>query len=126
MGQKFFDMHESSRLNMSFKCSGSFNIIYIMRTSTTNERRKQLRRINVTAFLTWCPCDDMDFAQNGLKRFSARFVKFNGGMRPASEFAYHGVADGFACLRPSYARLPPRTPKEKPALQGPELLRLTP
>ncbi|OHJ92694.1 hypothetical protein A7S87_01080 [Salmonella enterica subsp. enterica serovar Rubislaw] len=32
MGQKFFDMHESSRLNMSFKCSGAFNIIYIMRT----------------------------------------------------------------------------------------------
>lgn len=31
MGQKFFDMHESSRLNMSFKCSGAFNIIYIMR-----------------------------------------------------------------------------------------------
>lgn len=31
MGQKFFDMHESSRLNMSFKCSGTFNIIYIMR-----------------------------------------------------------------------------------------------
>ncbi|AWE20609.1 hypothetical protein DO829_02910 [Salmonella enterica subsp. enterica serovar Montevideo] len=25
MGQKFFDMHESSRLNMSFKCSGAFN-----------------------------------------------------------------------------------------------------
>lgn len=33
MGQKFFDMHESSRLNMSFKCSGAFNIIYIMRTN---------------------------------------------------------------------------------------------
>ncbi|EAN4857879.1 DUF29 family protein [Salmonella enterica subsp. enterica serovar Kentucky] len=33
MGQKFFDMHESSRLNMSFKCSGVFNIIYIMRTN---------------------------------------------------------------------------------------------
>lgn len=32
-GQKFFDMHESSRLNMSFKCSGEFNIIYIMRTN---------------------------------------------------------------------------------------------
>lgn len=31
MGQKFFGMHESSRLNMSFKCSGAFNIIYIMR-----------------------------------------------------------------------------------------------
>ncbi|EAN2234605.1 hypothetical protein D9848_20470 [Salmonella enterica] len=33
MGQKFFDMQESSRLNMSFNCSGAFNIIYIMRTS---------------------------------------------------------------------------------------------
>ncbi|OZU00331.1 hypothetical protein CCO44_01225 [Salmonella enterica subsp. enterica serovar Glostrup] len=32
MGQKFFDIHESSRFNMSFKCSGEFNIIYIMRT----------------------------------------------------------------------------------------------
>lgn len=30
MGQKFFDMQESSRLNMSFNCSGAFNIIYIM------------------------------------------------------------------------------------------------
>ncbi len=27
MGQKFFDIHESSRFNMSFKCSGEFNII---------------------------------------------------------------------------------------------------
>lgn len=34
MGQKFFDMHESSRLNMSFKCSGSFNIIHLMRTKS--------------------------------------------------------------------------------------------
>ncbi|HIA0813398.1 TPA: hypothetical protein ACWOXJ_000403, partial [Salmonella enterica subsp. enterica] len=51
---------------------------------------------------------------------------FNGEMRPASEFDYHGVADGSACLRPSYARLLPGTPKEKPALQGPELLWLTP
>ncbi|EBM0642701.1 hypothetical protein DP615_03510 [Salmonella enterica] len=33
MGQKFFDMQESSRLNMSFNCSGAFNIIYIMRTT---------------------------------------------------------------------------------------------
>ncbi|EJA36483.1 hypothetical protein SEEN202_01759 [Salmonella enterica subsp. enterica serovar Newport str. CVM 35202] len=33
MGQKFFDMQESSRLNMSFNCSGAFNIIYIMRTN---------------------------------------------------------------------------------------------
>lgn len=32
IGQKFFDIHESSRFNMSFKCSGEFNIIYIMRT----------------------------------------------------------------------------------------------
>lgn len=32
MGQKFFDMHESSRLNMTFNCFGAFNIIYIMRT----------------------------------------------------------------------------------------------
>lgn len=31
MGQKFFDMQESSRLNMSFNCSGAFNIIHIMR-----------------------------------------------------------------------------------------------
>ncbi|EAS9244352.1 hypothetical protein EI639_01440 [Salmonella enterica] len=30
---KFFDIHESSRFNMSFKCSGEFNIIYIMRTN---------------------------------------------------------------------------------------------
>lgn len=28
MGQKFFDMHESSRLNMSFKCSGEFNLCW--------------------------------------------------------------------------------------------------
>ncbi|EBY7359088.1 hypothetical protein D6J38_00535 [Salmonella enterica subsp. enterica serovar Tennessee] len=41
MGQKFFGMHESSRLNMSFKCSGAFNIIYIMRTIIAKgERRK--------------------------------------------------------------------------------------
>ncbi|EBK4546455.1 hypothetical protein DMU05_04310 [Salmonella enterica] len=38
MGQKFFDMHESSRLNMSFKCSGAFNIIYIMRTNIESDR----------------------------------------------------------------------------------------
>lgn len=37
MGQKFFDMHESSRLNMSFKCSGEFNIIYIMRTNVESD-----------------------------------------------------------------------------------------
>lgn len=41
MGQKFFGMHESSRLNMSFKCFGEFNIIYIMRTIIAKgERRK--------------------------------------------------------------------------------------
>ncbi|EAP1246057.1 hypothetical protein D5430_11020 [Salmonella enterica] len=38
IGQKFFDMHESSRLNMSFKCSGAFNIIYIMRTNVESDR----------------------------------------------------------------------------------------
>ncbi len=27
IGQKIFDIHESSRSNMSFKCSGEFNII---------------------------------------------------------------------------------------------------
>ncbi|EAA9733337.1 hypothetical protein BZH78_02830 [Salmonella enterica] len=45
MGQKFFDMHESSRLNMSFKCSGSFNIIYIMRTMMM-ENEKQPPSVN--------------------------------------------------------------------------------
>lgn len=40
MGQKFFDMHESSRLNMSFKCSGSFNIIYIMRIIMTEDGKQ--------------------------------------------------------------------------------------
>ncbi|EBX2553781.1 hypothetical protein DRK70_01935 [Salmonella enterica subsp. enterica serovar Nima] len=68
MGQKFFDMHESSRLNMSFKCSGEFNIIYIMRTTATGRRRKRLHRINATPFLTMCPCDGMSFAGNGLQR----------------------------------------------------------
>ncbi|ORG53912.1 hypothetical protein B5Z81_22445 [Salmonella enterica subsp. enterica serovar Typhimurium] len=38
MGQKFFDIHESSRFNMSFKCSGEFNIIYIMRTNGKDGR----------------------------------------------------------------------------------------
>ncbi|EAN2280685.1 hypothetical protein D6F94_01425 [Salmonella enterica] len=38
MGQKFFDMQESSRLNMSFNCSGAFNIIYIMRTNIESDR----------------------------------------------------------------------------------------
>lgn len=46
MGQKFFGMHESSRLNMSFKCSGSFNIIYIMRARIT-EGEKQPQRESV-------------------------------------------------------------------------------
>lgn len=45
MGQKFFDMHESSRLNMSFKCSGEFNIIYIMRTIIA-EGEKQHPSVN--------------------------------------------------------------------------------
>lgn len=33
MLRTLFDIHESSRFNMSFKCSGEFNIIYIMRTN---------------------------------------------------------------------------------------------
>lgn len=45
MGQKFFDIHESSRFNMSFKCSGEFNIIYIMRTIIA-EGEKQHPRVN--------------------------------------------------------------------------------
>lgn len=45
MGQKFFDMHESSRLNMSFKCSGVFNIIYIMRIRIA-EGEKQPPSVN--------------------------------------------------------------------------------
>ncbi len=45
MGQKFFDMHESSRLNMSFNCSGAFNIIYIMRTMIM-ENGKQPPSVN--------------------------------------------------------------------------------
>lgn len=68
MGQKFFDMHESSRLNMSFKCPGTFNIIYIMRTKAYNNDGKRLRRINATVILTVCPCDGMSFAGNGLQR----------------------------------------------------------
>ncbi|EBN8528515.1 hypothetical protein D1X48_06745 [Salmonella enterica] len=51
----------------------SFNIIYIMRTSATDRRRKQLHRIDATPFLTWCPCDDVAFEKNGLKRLSARY-----------------------------------------------------
>lgn len=73
MGQKFFDMQESSRLNMSFNCSGAFNIIYIMRTTTSGRRRKRLHRINATPFLTWCPCGDVAFTQNGLQRVSVRY-----------------------------------------------------
>lgn len=46
MGQKFFDMHESSRLNMSFNCSGAFNIIYIMRTMMM-ENGKQPPSVNL-------------------------------------------------------------------------------
>ncbi|EBU9349471.1 hypothetical protein DMU95_15420 [Salmonella enterica subsp. enterica serovar Angoda] len=45
MGQKFFDIHESSRLNMSFNCSGAFNIIYIMRTMMM-ENGKQPPSVN--------------------------------------------------------------------------------
>lgn len=45
MGQKFFGMHESSRLNMSFKCSGAFNIIYIMCTKIA-EGGKQPPSVN--------------------------------------------------------------------------------
>lgn len=45
MGQKFFDIHESSRFNMSFKCSGEFNIIYIMRTIIA-EGEKQPPSVN--------------------------------------------------------------------------------
>ncbi|EBI3587497.1 hypothetical protein D0C32_00855 [Salmonella enterica] len=44
MGQKFFDMQESSRLNMSFNCSGAFNIIYIMRTSAQISQKSARRR----------------------------------------------------------------------------------
>ncbi|EAS3693278.1 hypothetical protein D5677_04035 [Salmonella enterica] len=50
MGQKFFDMHESSRLNMSFKCSGAFNIIYIMRT---NGKDGGIWRESLTLAVNW-------------------------------------------------------------------------
>lgn len=50
MGQKFFDMHESSRLNMSFNCSGAFNIIYIMR-SMMMENGKQPPSVNLSLVL---------------------------------------------------------------------------
>lgn len=45
MGQKLFGMHESSHLNMSFKCSGAFNIIYIMRIKIA-EGEKQPPSVN--------------------------------------------------------------------------------
>ncbi|WP_207782961.1 hypothetical protein, partial [Salmonella enterica] len=50
MGQKFFDMHESSRLNMSFKCPGTFNIIYIMRTNAKDGR---IWRESLTLAVNW-------------------------------------------------------------------------
>ncbi|EBZ2822740.1 hypothetical protein D9P34_02330 [Salmonella enterica subsp. enterica serovar Agona] len=50
MGQKFFGMHESSRLNMSFKCSGAFNIIYIMRT---NGKDGRIWRESLTLAVNW-------------------------------------------------------------------------
>lgn len=49
MGQKFFDIHESSRFNMSFKCSGEFNIIYIMRTIIA-EGEKQPPSVNQLSY----------------------------------------------------------------------------
>ncbi|EBU7733219.1 hypothetical protein DK731_10885 [Salmonella enterica subsp. enterica serovar Newport] len=49
MGQKFFDMQESSRLNMSFNCSGAFNIIYIMRTIIA-EGEKQPPSVNQCSY----------------------------------------------------------------------------
>ncbi|EBH3434467.1 hypothetical protein FKM25_01205 [Salmonella enterica subsp. enterica] len=50
MGQKFFDIHESSRFNMSFKCSGEFNIIYIMRT---NGKDGRIWRGSLTRAVNW-------------------------------------------------------------------------
>ncbi|EAB1970707.1 hypothetical protein DUF74_19970 [Salmonella enterica] len=50
MGQKFFDMQESSRLNMSFNCSGAFNIIYIMRT---NGKDGKIWRESLTLGVNW-------------------------------------------------------------------------
>ncbi len=43
--RSLFGMHESSRLNMSFKCSGAFNIIYIMRIRIA-EGEKQPPSVN--------------------------------------------------------------------------------
>ncbi|ECZ1412047.1 hypothetical protein F7341_01205 [Salmonella enterica] len=50
MDQKFFDMQESSRLNMSFNCSGAFNIIYIMRT---NDKDGRIWRESLTLAVNW-------------------------------------------------------------------------
>lgn len=47
MGQKFFDMHESSRLNMTFNCFGAFNIIYIMRTIIAEGEKQPPQRESV-------------------------------------------------------------------------------
>lgn len=47
MGQKFFDMHESSRLNMTFNCFGAFNIIYIMRTIIAEGEKQTPQRESV-------------------------------------------------------------------------------
>ncbi|EBM3800799.1 hypothetical protein DY628_10435 [Salmonella enterica] len=74
MGQKFFDIHESSRFNMSFKCSGEFNIIYIMRTTIHDNDGKRLHRTNATDFLRLRPCDDMAYEVNAPERFTARYV----------------------------------------------------
>lgn len=55
MGQKFFDMHESSRLNMSFKCSGEFNIIYIMRIKIAEGEKQppSVNQFHTTSDQTW-------------------------------------------------------------------------
>lgn len=74
MGQKFFDIHESSRFNMSFKCSGEFNIIYIMRTTAYSHNEKRLRRTNVTDFLHLRPCDDVTSEENAPERLTARYA----------------------------------------------------
>lgn len=76
MGQKFFDMHESSRLNMSFKCSGAFNIIYIMRTTAYSHDGKRLHRTNAADFLHLRPCDDVAQEENAPERLTARYVNY--------------------------------------------------
>ncbi|EHA6692175.1 hypothetical protein JMB95_000712 [Salmonella enterica] len=76
MGQKFFDMQESSRLNMSFNCSGAFNIIYIMRTTAYRHDGKRLHRTNATDFLHTRPYDGMDFGENVPERLTARYVNY--------------------------------------------------